>query len=237
MAKNITDLQRLIIEKVSDTAQTIPTGTNVKNTIDDALAEWNQLYADNVLLDVTGNGSNAYNLSSLAARWEIGYSSILEVEYPAGYAPPVYLNFGINEDYYLYRKSNTQDNFVTPDVSPATSETIRLSYSARHVVNTASCTLNDTEYFAFLNLSTSLYCNKMAAKFAGDIPGFVADEVGDSGTKSGEWLTMARTFRKQYEQVMGIGTDIQRGLANATGDIDLTDSNNNDFMFHKRKTR
>ena len=102
----------------------------ISQLILDALDLFSQKLPRKVLKDITGDGTQEYDLpSDEGLEWDNTFSLVLSIEYPTGNVPPIFLEQGYSNDFVIYPETTTTFKLKFISVTPSTSETIRLIYT------------------------------------------------------------------------------------------------------------
>lgn len=111
------------------------------------------------------SAANTYDYAINATNfpgWSDGFSSIINVEYPAGeYQDPSMIEF---EAWEIYETSTTKYlRFI--ETTPGTG-TIRVRGTIPHSITASTSTVYDNDFGAFCNLAAAFCCGAIARKFA-----------------------------------------------------------------------
>lgn len=184
-----------------------------------------------LVVDVTGNGTNAYNLATLVTTFEIDWSWIIDVEYPRGEQPPNILK---EAEWRIYR-TTSQTQFYLNSMTPSSTETIRLRFAARHTLNETTTTIPEGDWKAVAILGASLAADTLAANF-----GSLRDTRGGGATSS---LDRAEFFERlavrllsEYKRRMGIPlTETGQKPVTVTFDIDPSTPHGTGLLTHPKR--
>lgn len=185
---------------------------------------------------VTGTASAAV---SLPTGWQRDVSMIQSIEYPVGELPPTYLEA---EDWFL-KASPTASAGVRlwlTGVSPATSETLTITWTAPHVVSAATSSIPEGHFRAVATLGASYACLQLAGFYAQAGDATIAIDSQDPRTKSDVYRSLARDFRARYRTFFGLPPDDQElsvPAASIIVDLDRNYSWGGNMMFHPRRWR
>jgi hypothetical protein len=189
-----------------------------------------------IVSDVSANGSSDLPLpTSSTASFEDGFSTIIKVEYPVGNVPASLL---LDEDWEMYRSpSGLQIRILA--TTPASGDTIRVTWTARHL-NDGS-TVADSDFEAVCDYAAALCCQTLASIYTqtGD-PTIQADSV-NYRTKNQEYASLGKALEKRYFDHVGVPenpTGAEVGPAISIGSVhdDLLGMHI-DRMTHPRSTR
>ena|SRR5579864_377652 len=175
--------------------------------------------------DVAGTAKNDISLPADAANpptafWEDGFSEIRLIEYPIGQVPASILN---NDEWLIYR-APTGQNLRLIDFVPAVTESIRVTWTARHAIDGSSVMPQDFE--AVCDYAASLCFAWLAAKYATTRDPVIGADVVNYRTKAQEYTALAKEARKRYFNYMGIAEDAQEDEAGSGPSLVIGDQRN-----------
>lgn len=165
-----------------------------------------------VLADLTSLGG--YRLATPAA-WVVGFSSVVQIEYPVDQVPPVMLDpLGVG----TYRSATTVELIELRQPLDA-GAVVRLTYTARHVVSGSEDTIPLDDRDAVCCWAAAKICDQFAAHYAGDSEPTINADTVQHGSKSQTWAARARAYRAQYTGHLGVAEkQVVRGSATANWD-------------------
>jgi len=177
------------------------------------------------VFEFVGNGGYDY---ALPADFEEGFSSIVRVEYPAGERIPRVLD---PESYILYRDpTGLLLRFL--DREPTAAETVRLFYTARHVLSETECTIADADFDAVANLAGSLCCRALAARFAQHSDSTIAADAVDYGAKVDQYTSLANSLYELYRTHVKPAEELAKP-ASAFVDLDVALATGQRRLYHE----
>jgi hypothetical protein len=185
--------------------------------------------------DQTGNGTQLIAMPATAPDvFEDGFSIIHTVEFPISIVPP---NYVLEEDWQIYR-APTGLQLMLLAATPASSDTVRVAWTARHKPD--GSTVPDVDFEAVCDWAASLCYAALAGIYAqtGD-PTILADTV-NYRTKSQEYIGLAKAAAKRYFDHMGIAADdklTEVDAAIATGSIHEQLGVGLDRLTHRKASR
>lgn len=166
-----------------------------------------------VVTAVTGDGTSEYALASVLPLWLVGFSRVLWVEYEVDQTPPSYLD---PNDYAVRRVANTGSNSETrveklylSTISPSASETFRVAYTARHVVDGTYSTIPAEDEEAVADFAAALFLEELAVRYSGLVSqsGLMAEQVIAYTEKAQDARANAKMARKRAREAMGLSAD------------------------------
>jgi len=187
-----------------------------------------------VVSDVSGNGTNILSLpGSDTDVFEEGYSAIRLIEFPVGSFPP---NLILDEDWQMYRTPAGM-KIMMISTAPQATDTVRLTWSARHLGDGSS--VPDPDFEAVCDYAAGLCYEALAGIYAqtGDAT-IMADSV-NYRTKSQEYVGLAKAAKKRYFDHVGVDDSkgVEVGPAIATGSIHESLIGGFDRMTHRKASR
>ena len=177
----------------------------IGEAIDQAREHYELEFPREITEDEVGDSGNYYALTSLA-NWENDFSVILGLDYDSGNRVsnderPQWL-FQEDGDWDYYRDASTRYiRFITR--TPTSSVTFRITYTARHVLNSVTSTIRNTHESSIVYLSISKLCSIISIKTekALDPPG--GAQFISMRNKSSGFQTLAREYFSMYLQEIG----------------------------------
>ncbi len=197
-----------------------------------AVKTYSQHRPRTVVEDEDGNAGFDY-LLSLLASWSEGFSVIKSVEYPVDDTSET---ASILEDdaWQIYEKPAGKClRFL--ESTPTATEDIRITYTALHTCTDLACTVPAIDEEAVQALAAANFCDMLAAYYAQTRDSLIQADSVDHKSQAGEYAARARTYRKFYDDHLGVkGGPIP---ASVTRDQDMSGSWGSDRMTHLRKYR
>jgi len=225
----IADFQSQVAAKVQDDSGKI-TGAERDQFIHESVTAYSQDRPLVRVADLPGDGSYDYDLPS---DFLAGFSVIRCVEYPAGRRCPAILE---RSSYCLYRTASATKLRLLEN-TPQPGETVRVTYSALHVVDADSSTIPGHDEDAVVSLAASLYCRALAAYYAQTSDPTLGADVVSYRTKAQEYSALADRLERQYQTHVGRGEGDTTSGVSQTTDWDTELSWGADYLFHRKKWR
>jgi hypothetical protein len=174
---------------------------------------------------------------ALPAGWVPDFSSVQAVEYPVDEDPVSELS--LSEVRLRVRPAATT---IAVPASFAGGETVRLTYTATHVVDAETDTLPPQHRAAVAALAASMICGQLAAYYASESAPTLGADVADHQGKSQRFRDRARDLLAEYNKTLGIAdrTGTAGGATQAAGVVVSMDGRNADGtprLFHGRRRR
>jgi len=198
--------------RLMDTAASNPLvtdATTLQAAVDNALAKYNRDRPLIVTEDETGAGSPYFVLvgtGALLAKWVDGFSVISRIEYPAATPSathvPSYLIEG--EDFEVGYRSADKSYLRCITVTPTASQTLRITYTARHTHDTNTDTVYTQDLEALYDLAAHFACVELATKAASaNAPLIQADSASYRDAQL-KYKQQADAWLAAYNDKMGI---------------------------------
>ncbi len=183
--------------------------------------------------DITGAGTFDYALSGLT-YYSDGFSQVRSVEYPVDdtdETPDILVDSG----WMIYQKPAGKYLRFLED-SPSATESIRVTYTALHTCTDSASTIQEIDDEAVQSLASSKFCEMLATYYAQTGDSSMAADSVDHKSKSSEYSSRARLYRKMYYDHIGTkeGSVI---AASATIDWDNSPSWGTDRATHPKRYR
>lgn len=187
-----------------------------------------------VVEDLSGDGST-YDFT-LGANYLDGFSQIHRVEYPAGERPAQYLE---PDDYGIYRTSSTA-KLRLHDYTPGATETVRVTYTARHTLNgldsAVSTTIETAHLEAIVRLAAANLLDRLAAHFLNDRNSSLNADIATRADKADVARRLARQFEADYRNAVGLNRGVQPGGVVIDWDRSFAGTGL-DFLTHRKQHR
>lgn len=194
---------------------------NIDEAIQAAVERYSQLKPDCSTVDITGNGTKFYNISNLTGFVD-GWSYIEVIEYPAEAVSATHEPEFLDEssDWRWYEDASNKYLWL-PNHTPASTETIRVTFTIPRVLSGSSDTLVSEHRDAVLALAASYCCEYLAAKHSSVSAPMVDASLGNWQQAEQRYIRVAKVFRAQFEERVGIGRDQQVQSAGVRHDWDV----------------
>lgn len=186
-----------------------------------------------VIEDETGNGSFDYALT-LLTYWTDKFSTIKKVEYPVNDTESS--ASVLQDDAWSIYKKPAGSYLRMLENKPATTESLRITYTALHLCNANICTIPERDEEAVQMLAAAGFCDMLATYFAQTQDSIIQADSVDHKSKASEYAARARTYRTQYYEHMGIKPG-EVPPASVTRDQDTKPSWGGTHLTHPRKWR
>lgn len=164
-----------------------------------ALQQYNKHRPLYLVADLTSNGGYDYEINTTNfPSWSTGFSSIVDIEYPAGeYQTP---NIIPREEWMIYETS-TKKYLRFLEISPAT-YTIRVKYSAPHSITSQTSTVYANDFDAFCNLAAAFCAGAIARRYAENSDSTIGADAVAYRDKSDIWASRSKDLLKLYMDYM-----------------------------------
>lgn len=171
----------------------------------EALIEYERSFPREVVEDLSGDDST-YQFS-LGTSFNLHFSQVLSVEYPTGQRPQCYLE---PVDYWIYRTDSTTGKLDLPFHTPATGETVRVIYTARHTIedldSATATTVPLWHEDGIVMLAAARMLRALADRFIHELESGTVEVDGINRlNKSQEAARRARDLERQYQDIVGTG--------------------------------
>jgi hypothetical protein len=184
--------------------------------------------------DVAGNGTSLIATpTSGSDTFEDGYSIVEQIELPIGNVPPSLL---LDEDWQMYRTPAALKIMLIA-ATPAASETLRITWTARH--KSDGSTVPDADFEAVCDYAAALCYDALAGIYAQTGDATLGADTVNYRTKSQEYASLAKSARQRYFSHMNIdpAAAAQTGPAIATGSLHENMGWGGDRLTHPRSSR
>ncbi len=183
-----------------------------------------------IVTDIPGTDVYDYDLPS---GWVDKFSSIQEVEYPSGSREPEILD---GERYTIYRTpTGLKLRFL--EATPATSKTIRLTYTVPHTIDETTSTVPTPDEDAVCFLAGSLKATAIATHYAQQRDPTLAADRALYSDKSKEYQALAKGLLEMFLAHLGIKSETELPAAGGIADWDRDLSTGTDRLTHPRRRR
>jgi len=196
----LSDFNARVEEIIQDDAGILQTG-EIDNFIAEAVKRYSHHRPLLKVHEVQGNGEYDYDLPS---DWSPGFSTITQVEYPAGQQVPSIIP---KEAWTFVLKlvDSTQTwklRFLT--LSPSPGNLIRLIYTLPHTVDSESSTVFENDFDAVCNLAASYCCGALSRKYAQTSEPTLGADVVNYSAKSSTYAARAKELFQSYLDQLGL---------------------------------
>lgn len=206
-----------------------------EEAVREALAVYNRDFPRRVVTDRNGDG-NKFDFE-LGSDFDQSYSTVLEVEYPAGKRYPEMLE---PRHWMLYQ---SPDGPVLRMLSytPGSSEQVRVTFSSPHTIDglndAISTTIPGSHIDGVIALTASQVLRRLANRFLHEQDRSIlhGDQV-DRLSKSDEAKKRAGELDGMYRRIVGLGKKLAAAGADVNWDSSIAGSGM-DHLTHPRKWR
>lgn len=216
-----------------DTSHLTP--ADVIQAIERAAWEYSKYRPREMYKDYTGDGST--QTWAVPTDWEDGFSQIISVEWPLGELPP---ETDQTEQFpwdVYYDLTAAAWKFRLPEDTPTSSETVRIRYTIRHTISENAFTVPDADFYAVCDIAAEECCRILASYYAQSGDTTISADAVSWGTKSGEYRSLAKEFRKKWQDALGVSEE-GPAAAGVIVDWDLSSGiDQGDLLFHERRSR
>ena len=228
----ILTFETLFGDRVRDSGAKI-TPAQIDRAIVEAVKRHSRIRPVEAVQDYAGDGVT-FDFA-LPTGWMTDLSTVRSLEYPAGQRPASMLE---DDEWTLYRLSTSVQKIRLATVTPASGQTLRLTWSKPHVVDHAGSTIAAQDEEAVANLAAAIGLRELAAHYANTVdPTLQADSV-NYRSKSSEYLKIAGELEQQYRTHLGIKDGESELIGGSTMiDVDRSSSVNQDLLTHPNRWR
>lgn len=212
--------------------------TTLDEAISAATTRFSQDRPREVVVDVTGAGSDFYPLtggSSVAASWVDGSSRVVSIDYPAGAVANGYTPSWLDpdNDWTTYRSASvTYLRFR--NAAPSATETARVTYTAPHTHTSVTDTVPAQDLDALCDLAAHYACLALATKAAASQDSVIAADSTNYRDSQLRFKQQAEAWLASYEARMGIKEGGVAG-ASATADWNRSNTVGQPWLTHHRR--
>ena len=225
----VEDFQSQVAAKVQDDSGKI-SATERDQFIQEAVTAYSQDRPLIKVADLAGDGGYDCDVPS---DFLAGFSVIRSVEYPAGQRSPAIIERG---SYRLYRTVSATTLRLLEN-TPQSGETVRVTYTALHVVDDEGSTVPGHDEDAVVSLAASFYCRALAAYYAQTGDPTLGADVVNYRTKAQEYSALSDRLERLYRTHIGRQEGETASAMSRTMDWDTELSWGKDYLFHRKKWR
>ena len=175
------------------------------------------------------DGAGEYDVT-LPDSWEKDFSVILEAEYPQGNRSPTYIE---PKDMLLYQGTSGNPVLRLLHITPASGETLRLTFTHTHSVAVAATTVEDPDFWAVASLAAAMAARVLAARYTRVWGPTLDVDVMNFRDKTGEYLALARECEETWRLHLGLPAEGAAVPALHYGDWDTQYSWSRPLLVHK----
>lgn len=167
--------------------------TEQTNAVNDAFAFYQQHRTNEIIEDIAGSG--VFDLT-LPATYDQEKSRVTRVEYPAGQRVPCYLNA---DQWLEYDDGGGTKVLRLLDETPATGETVRITFTAPYTLATVPS--DDDVILIFLGCSN--YCGQISTYFSSSTRSTIGTDSAEHLQQQESWDDRSKWWRDQAYELMG----------------------------------
>lgn len=223
-----TDIRDKVIGIVSDAAGKLSNPTDYDRNIIAAVEIYSRHRPDEKLIDLTGNGTHDYAISSLTG-WIEGYSQVMRIEYPVGKVPEELMD---DDEFGIYTSPSGKRLRLLNDAPPATAH-----FYVTITIPRLITTIRDTDVIAFSYLAAALCLEELANIYTQTSDPSMAADAVNYHSKGQEYAARAKALRKLYGDHLGVKEDQSVGPALSTADVDVNYPGGTDRLTHPSRER
>ncbi len=178
--------------------------------------------------DYAGDGA-VYDFT-LPAAWDRALTVVASVEYPQGEHEPAYLQ---RRDWTIYARGTSAEKLRLLRLTPASGETMRLTYTLPHTADDSSATIpaNDLKCLAWLAAAEG--CHILARRYAQTSEPILGADSVNYTSKAAEYTRLGRELERKYQNHIGLKEGDTAGPSGASMDWDETLSQSRgDYLTH-----
>lgn len=191
---------------------TLLSDTEIGEEVDAAVGQFSLDMPRRRIVDITGQTTPFINVTNFTG-WINDWSLVLQIEYPAEAVSSTYTPTWLSEDDdWDYYRDATNYYLRLRRITPASSETLRVSYTAVHTLDNTTDTIPSLYFDAVCDLAACYCCTRLATDRAADTDGTInADYVTRDGQL--KFKQQAEVFCAQYSRKLGmaVGANGQPG--------------------------
>jgi len=166
--------------------------------IDAALSRYSSDRPQLSFEDFAGDGS-AYDFS-LPSDWDRALSVVASVEYPQGEREPSYLQ---RRDWAVYARGTSAEKLRLFRLTPASGETLRLTYTLPHTADESTATVPANDLKALAWLAAAEGCHVLARRYAQTTEPILGADAVNYQSKAAEYTRLARELERKYQNHIG----------------------------------
>lgn len=224
MARNLTDLAARVSAIVRDSDSGLNSPGDEEAAVSTAVFALSRFSPLVRVHKYAGDGST-YNLAS-PTYWSIGLSRVLEIRTPwvdSSQSPPTPLT---EDKYLIYLDTDGTEKIKLLSTIPATGETCRVLYTAPHVVNSTTSTIETVDKEErVISYAAALCFQQMAAYSNALSNSTLGADVKDHSARAEKYSNLAEYYLKR--------SGLEGGLAAHAITLPRTDTSGNARLTHK----
>lgn len=154
-------------------------------------------------------------------------SVLVSAEFPIGQWPPSMLDAS---DTQIYATPDARQLRLPVDL--AIGDTVRLTYTAEHLLDADDDTIPARHANAVQSLAASFLCGQLASYYAGESEPTISADTVNRQTKSDTWRKRARDLAAAYAAAVGVKPSDRKQGASAFKELRRPDSLGGRRLFH-----
>lgn len=176
--------------------QQVDLTNTITGAITAAVRYYSCLRPRHLTVDLAGDGvSHTFDMPSTFTD-----TSVIEsVEYPANYQKPAILSY---DRWTIYQTDARRLRLL--DTVPGIGETIRVVYTAEHIVDDTTDTVPSTDFEAVCCLAASIVCGAVAAYYGHTVDPTIEAAYINYRTQADEWRALARQYQDRAKMYLGM---------------------------------
>ncbi len=206
-------------ERIQDDASYL-TQAEKDDAIDQAALTYSKHSPREIVYDITGDGGYDY---APPPGWITGFSELLTVEQNPDDNQNPEEGLLDRERFHVY-DAPTGERLRFVDLTPTTSDTMRVRYSMLHTLDAAGSTIPGIDELAVADLAASYALRQLAARFAQASDTTMSADVADFGGRVQMYTALSDRLLRQYRDHVGVGTGEDAGEAPAVVFRDFDDN-------------
>lgn len=188
------------------------------------------------VLDVPGDGATfdiPLGTAPGPTDWSPGFSTVRDVEYPAGERTPQRLERAQWTEY----QAPSGRVLRLLEITPAIGKSVRIVYTVPHTLSLTLGTIPEAEFDAVANLAGSHAAQALANSFVQQGDSTIGADSVDHKSKSAEYAARSRELRALYFRHLGMTDEKGAPAASVHADWDQTPGVGGDYLTHPKEWR
>ena len=202
-----------------------------------ALEQYSKRVPREVVVDVAGDGTGDFALSSLTG-FDEEFSGDPLIEYPISTeGEPTYID---RRDWIFYRKPSPTGKVIRLlRDKPAASENVRFTFKAVHSVTAVASTVPESDFYAVCKLAAAEACEDLSRHFTETSENTIIEaDQAVYQSKADEYEKRAKRLREQANAHFGAGKEeSSTPAASVTQNWDTQNSLGGERLTHRRRHR
>ena len=243
MAANLAAFNTIVDRKIQDKAAFLGSG-DIDALIEEAIRAYSKHRPQIITEDETGDGGFDYQLTgtagtNLLTSWEKGFSEVRRLVYPVDDTAQTETVID-EDDFGVITKivsGEARDHLRFKAATPTATQTFRVWYTARHVVDGSNSTVPAADDEAVANLAAAFCLEAIAARYLSTKDPSLDADVTDYRSRADESRRLAEKFRRTFLDHLGIREVGEPPGEGAIVDTDLGFQWRRPFLFHGKRNR